>query len=344
MLRCAQSPRFNVLALYASARRFSRASPLGLFEQPARGFLSRVRSRFSGFLVNSKLETRDSKLTYARIQNKTLRKINRAAMRIALLAICSAGISPSQAHGSSPTVAGYAGVLMETGTGKIFWQRNEDIPLAPASTTKILTALVVLERSKVTDHVKVPAEATRATGGSARLHVGERLSVEQLLYGMMLGSGNDAAVALASHTGGSVGRFVGLMNEKARELDARRSSFRNPTGLPQEGHLATARDLGVITRAALANPNFRKIVATPRYAWRSAGWRGELKNSNLLLQSYPGAIGVKTGQTREAGFCLVAAAARVEKSLIAVILKSTEKSGWHDAKALLDYGFRDRAK
>jgi D-alanyl-D-alanine carboxypeptidase (penicillin-binding protein 5/6) len=257
-----------------------------------------------------------------------------------LLVLCAAGISVSRAHGSDLTIAAHGAVLMEMRTGKIFWQRNQGIRLAPASTTKILTALLVLERSKLTDHVKVPAEATRATGGSVRLRAGERLSVEQLLYGMMLGSANDAAIALANHAGGSVARFVNLMNEKARDIDARRSSFRNPMGLPQKGHLTTARDLGVISREALANPDFHKIVAARRYRWRSAQWHGELKNSNLLLEKYPGAIGVKTGNTIEAGFCLVAAAARGEKSLIAVILKSTEKSGWHDAKALLDYGFR----
>jgi D-alanyl-D-alanine carboxypeptidase (penicillin-binding protein 5/6) len=130
-----------------------------------------------------------------------------------------------------------------------------------------------------------------------------------------------------------------MMNDKARSLGALRSSFRNPTGLPQKGHVTTARDLAVITRAALAHPEFPKIVAAKTYRWQSAKWQSELKNSNLLLENYPGAMGVKTGQTRDAGFCLVAAAARGEQSFVAVILKSTEISGWQDARALLDYGF-----
>ena len=273
-----------------------------------------------------------------RIPKKTL--VNPRAAGLWLLVTCATAISISQAYGSDLAIAGHAAVLMEMSTGKELWQRNPDIRLAPASTTKILAALLVLERSNLTDRIKVPAEASRATGGSARLRAGEQLSVEQLLYGMMLGSANDATIALANHAGGSVPGFVKLMNEKARDLQAQRSSFRNPTGLPQQGHLTTARDLGLITRAALANRDFRRIVAARKYSWRSANWRGEIQNSNLLLESYPGAIGVKTGQTSEAGFCLVAAAARAEKNLIAVVLKSTEKSGWHDARNLLDYGFK----
>jgi len=228
---------------------------------------------------------------------------------------------------------------MDERTGKILWQRNRDLSLAPASTTKILTALVVLEQSKPNNIVTVPVEATKATGGTAHLRAGERLPVQKLLHGMMLGSANDAAISLAHHAGGSLGRFVNMMNDKARTIGALRSSFRNPTGLPQKGHVTTAYDLAIITRAALAHADFRKLVAAKKYWWQSAKRQGEVKNSNLLLESYPGATGVKTGQTREAGFCLVAAAARGEESLIAVVLKSTEKSGWQDARNLLDYGF-----
>jgi D-alanyl-D-alanine carboxypeptidase (penicillin-binding protein 5/6) len=253
----------------------------------------------------------------------------------------TAGFWASAAQGAEIKIAGQAAVLMEMRAGKILWQRNQDRPLAPASTTKILTALVVLERTKLNDFITVPREATLAAGGTVRLQTGERLSVEKLLHGMLLGSANDAAVALAIHTGGSVAKFVGMMNDKARQLGARRSRFHNPTGLPQKGHSTTARELAIITRAALANERFRGIVASKTQAWKSASWEGELKNSNLLLASYPGAIGVKTGQTREAGFCLVAAAARGVETFIAVILKSTEKSGWEDAKKLLDYGFKN---
>ena len=266
--------------------------------------------------------------------------IRRAVISVGLLFACSRTPFLSSGYGADIRVTGHGAVLMDTRTSRILWQHNGDLALAPASTTKILTALVALELSKTSDLVTVPAEATNATGGSARLRTSEQLSVEQLLYGMLLGSANDAAIALAKHAGGSVARFVDLMNDKARSLDARRSSFGNPTGLPLKGHLTTARDLATITRAALANLQFRTIVAARNYPWQSSAWQGDLRNSNLLLDSYAGAIGVKTGQTREAGFCLVAAAVRGEVSLLAVILKSTAASVWQDAKNILDYGFK----
>jgi serine-type D-Ala-D-Ala carboxypeptidase (penicillin-binding protein 5/6) len=260
-----------------------------------------------------------------------------------LLVACSVGFIASSGQGAEIKIAGRAAVLMEMRTGKILWRRNENLSLAPASTTKIMTALVALERSNLSDTVVVPEEATLSTGGTVRLQAGERLAVEQLLYGMLLQSGNDAAIALAKHSAGSVAKFVRLMNDKARRLGAIQSSFRNPTGLPRTGHVTTARDLAVITRAALENPVFRKIVATQSYPWKSAKWQGALKNSNVLLGSYEGAIGVKTGQTRDAGFCFVAAAARGSETFVAVVLNSTEKSGWQDAKNLLDYGFQNFA-
>jgi serine-type D-Ala-D-Ala carboxypeptidase (penicillin-binding protein 5/6) len=258
-----------------------------------------------------------------------------------LVVVCSVALITSSGQGAEITIAGQAAVLMELRTGKILWRRNENLSLAPASTTKIMTALVALERSNLSDTVVVPEEATLSTGGTVRLQAGERLTVQQLLYGMLLQSGNDAAIALAKHSGGSLAKFVRLMNDKAHRLSALQSRFRNPTGLPQSGHVTTAHDLAVITRAALANPAFRKIVATQDYPWKSAKWQGTLKNSNVLLNTYEGAIGVKTGQTREAGFCFVAAAERGSETFVAVILNSAEKSGWQDAKNLLDHGFKN---
>jgi D-alanyl-D-alanine carboxypeptidase (penicillin-binding protein 5/6) len=133
------------------------------------------------------------------------------------------------------------------------------------------------------------------------------------------------------------------MNQKARSVGALRSQFHNPTGLPQAGQVTTARDLALITKTALANPEFSRIVATKSYPWKSLKWQGVLQNSNELLESYDGAIGVKTGNTREAGHCLVAAAQRGDNTLIAVVLGSEEEHVWQDAKKLLDYGFKDSA-
>jgi len=269
-----------------------------------------------------------------------LRFSTRATIGWLILTWAAVACAPA-AQGAELKIVGEAAVLMEMHTGKILWQRNKDLSMAPASTTKIMTALIVLERNKLSDITIVPAEATSATGGTAKLQKNERLAIEQLLFAMLIGSANDAAVTLAKHTGGSVAKFVGMMNNKARGLGALQSSFRNPTGLPEKGHVTTARDLAVITRAALQHPEFRRIVAAKQHPWKSAEWQGTLKNSNDLLDNYPGAIGVKTGSTREAGFCLVGAAARGTETFIAVILKSSEKAVWEDARILLDHGFRN---
>jgi serine-type D-Ala-D-Ala carboxypeptidase (penicillin-binding protein 5/6) len=234
-----------------------------------------------------------------------------------------------------------AAVLMEMRTGNILWTKNRDLERAPASTAKILTAAVVLDRVALKEIVTVPIrKSTPSKSSAVSFQGGERVSVQDLLYALLLQSSNDAALALASHVGGSTPKFVQLMNQKARSVGALRSQFHNPTGLPEGGQVTTARDLALITKTALANLEFRKIVATKSYPWKSLKWEGVLENSNELLQSYDGAIGVKTGNTREAGHCLVAAAQRGDKALIAVILGSQEKHVWQDAKYLLDYGFK----
>ncbi len=251
--------------------------------------------------------------------------------------------NPAQAVESEMNLAAEAAVLMEMKTGKILWARNRNLPLPPASTAKILTALVVLERSRPGEMVTIPVAATLSKGSTVQLQGGERVSIQNLLYALLVHSANDAAVALAGHTAGSVKKFAALMNQKARSLGALQSSFLNATGLPQKGQVTTARDLAVITRAAMMKPEFRKIVATKSYLWTSAKWQGELQNSNALLGSYNGAIGVKTGHTLEAGFCLVAAAERGHEGYIAVVLRSQQKAVWQDAAAILDYAFKNFA-
>ena len=240
-------------------------------------------------------------------------------------------------------MAAKAAVLMNAQTAKVLWAHNQDLRLPPASTAKILSALVVLDHGRTGDVVTIPAEALRVSGAITQLTAGEKLSVSDLLHAMLLGSGNDAATALALHTGGSIENFVERMNHKAHTLGAVRSRFFNPTGMPHAKQLTTAQDLALITKAALENSEFRGIVGKRTYRWRSIGWQGTIQNSNKLLSSYDSAIGVKTGNTREAGYCLVGAAQRGGQSYIAVVLKSEEKAVWQDAKKLLDYGFKHRS-
>jgi D-alanyl-D-alanine carboxypeptidase (penicillin-binding protein 5/6) len=260
-----------------------------------------------------------------------------ASVVLALVASCLYGITAADAAGLA--IAGEAGVLMEMQTGKILWSKNQDVRLPPASTAKILTALVVLERGSMDETVTV-AVVSKSTR-RARLEPGEPIAVRQLLYALLLESDNDAALALAAHVAGSTKTFALLMNQKARQLGALHSRFTNPTGLPERGQYTTARDLAVISRAAMENSAFRRIVATKSYSWQGERSDVPLKNSNRLLDTYGGAIGVKTGSTREAGFCLVAAAERGARGLIAVILGSKEKAVWQDATMLLDAGFAE---
>ena len=249
-------------------------------------------------------------------------------------------ISPLTVDAAGLRIAAKAAVLMNAQTGNILWAKDKDLRLPPASTAKILTASVVLDQSRIEDFVTIPAEALRVSGANTNLKAGEKLTVDDSLHAMLLGSGNDAAVALALHAGNSIDGFVERMNQKARKLGALRSRFFNPTGMPHPQQVTTAHDLALITKSALENPDFHKIVSVKTYAWKSARWQGTLKNSNHLLSTYSGAVGVKTGNTREAGYCLVAAARRGSQTYIAVILKSQEKAVWQDAKKLLDYGFK----
>jgi len=244
------------------------------------------------------------------------------------------------AIGAGWDVTAKAVVLMEMETGNILWEKNKQAPRPPASTAKILTALVTLDQMPLKEIVTVSITANANKSSAVALKGGERLSVQDLLYALLLQSNNEAALALASHIGGSTPKFVQIMNQKARSLGALHSRFFNPTGMPHRGQVTTASDLALITKVALANPEFRRIVATKSYPWKSSTWEGTLNNSNELLKSYNGAIGVKTGSTREAGHCLVAAAQRHDKTLIAVVLGSQEKEVWQDAKTLLDHGFK----
>src|SRR5918995_7475135 len=248
-----------------------------------------------------------------------------------LLLVLAWVIVPRLLAAAELKIAAKAAVLMNAQSAKILWGQNQDLRLPPASTAKILTALVMLDHSRTSDVLTIPAEALHVSGATAQLTAGEKLSVGDLLHAMLLGSGNDAAIALAFHTAASIESFVERMNQKAHNLGAVRSHFFNPTGMPHPQQLTTARDLALITKAALENSELRKIVGKRTYPWSSRGWQGTIKNSNKMLSSYHGAIGVKTGNTREAGYCLVAAAQRGGQIYIAVVLKSQEQAVWRDA-------------
>lgn len=258
-------------------------------------------------------------------------------MRLAAVALLLALAAPHP-DPAEPPVAARAYVLVEGRTGQVLAERNAHLAWPPASTTKILTALLVAE-SLPLDRVVVTSgrAAAQREGASVGLRPGERRRVRDLFYAMLLTSANDAALALAEAAAGSVEAFVARMNQRARELGARNSHFTNPHGLYHPQHRSTAYDLALLARAALANPQVAQAVASRAYDYPTEAGVRRLVNRNRLLATYPGADGVKTGWLAESGPCLVASARRGARTLIAVVLDSTRV--FDDAAALLDFGF-----
>jgi D-alanyl-D-alanine carboxypeptidase (penicillin-binding protein 5/6) len=234
---------------------------------------------------------------------------------------------------------------MDAATGEVLFEQNADAPRPPASITKILTALVILERGQLEDTVLVSQEAASVGGYRLGLRRGQRISLRDLLAAILIRSANDASEAAAEHVGRGVSAFVALMNAKAQELGMHHSHFENPHGLDEPGHYTTARDMAVLTRAAMEHPAFAELVRTRETTvkiWQP-GPRGLLQRAraiqthNKLLGRLEGADGVKTGYTDAAGRCLVASASRGGQRMIAVLLKDPQR--WTDAATLLEFGF-----
>lgn len=237
-----------------------------------------------------------------------------------------------------PQLTASSAVLLEATTGTVLYAKNEHVRRPPASTTKILTAILALEEGRLDDIVTISSKASATRGSSASVHRGQKIPLGDLLHGLLLRSGNDAAVAIAEHISGSEAAFVAKMNTRARELGALNSHFQNPHGLDRPGHYSTAFDLAMLTRVALLYPKFAEIVKKTHYDTHFQGSNWSWSNTNRLLFSFEGAEGVKTGTTSDAGYCLVAAACRDGRRLISVVLNS--RSRWTDSARLLEYGFQ----
>jgi len=229
---------------------------------------------------------------------------------------------------------------METGTGKVLYEKNAREKKPPASTTKIMTALLAIECGNPAAPVTISKKA--ASTGEATLGLAENdvLTLNALVHGALIKSGNDACVAIAEAVAPTEEEFVGLMNLKAKLLGAGSTTFFNTNGLPHREHLTTAYDLAVIARYALGNNQFREIVRMKSYElrWLKPARRVTINNTNKLLWLYPQATGIKTGTTVKAGKCLVASAVHLNTELIAVILHSGDRYG--DARKLFEYGFQ----
>ncbi len=239
-----------------------------------------------------------------------------------------------------------AAVLMDGATGKILYQKEPDLRLPPASTTKVMTAIVTLESGRsFKEMLPVSKEATRVPASKLYLRPGQSLSIQELLYGIMLASANDASVVLAEGIGGSVERFAEMMNKKAHEIGAANTHFTNPHGLTAADHYSSARDLALMFRYAMRNPTFREIVQTKFSSVTTTAVvrkkvvprRISVRNHNRLLWNFDGALGGKTGYTFAAQKCFVGAVQRNGTTLIVAILGARDQ--WGDTKRLLEYGF-----
>ena len=237
-----------------------------------------------------------------------------------------------------PPIEAQAAIVMEANSQTVLFEKEADRQMFPASTTKIMTFLLAQKLGSPDSIVTISDRAADCEGSSLEVSEGDRIKLRDLVYGLMLVSGNDAAEAVAEHIGGSIPKFVRYMNDEAAAIGARHTHFVNPHGLPDPKHYTTAYDLALITDRALANPEFSRVTGTKAatVAFLSGETRN-LVNSNKLLGNYRGINGGKTGYTRAAGDCLVATAKRGGIQLIVVILNSDER--WDDAKNLLDFTF-----
>ena len=241
-----------------------------------------------------------------------------------------------------PQTSAKAMIVMEKTTGRVLAEKNADQQLSIASTTKIVTALTVLNNcDDIKRVVTIDKKCVGIEGTSIYLREGEKLTIEDLLHGLMLRSGNDSAVALAYAVGGSIDEFCKMMNETAKNCGATSCNFTNPHGLEQEGHHCSAQDLANISRFAMQNKEFARIVGTKQYRIEATNDTvgRVLQNKNKLLTRLDGADGVKTGFTKKAGRCLVSSCTRDGMTLICVVLNCGPM--WEESEKLLEYGFKN---
>ena len=270
--------------------------------------------------------------------------MNRGLLRIVgmvlglLLLLTTAAVPSGMAQGNAaPRALAYGAIVMEVNTGRVLYAYHADTPLLMASTTKIMTALLCIESNRLDEWVSVPKGALSVHGSSVHLKKDETMPLMELLYGLMLPSGNDAAIAIAIAVDGSTESFCDHMNARAAEMGLLNTHYCNPHGQDAKGHCTTARELAQLASFAMGNETFRTVVASRTHCMTSDAGARNLRNTNRLLGRYAGANGVKTGTTKNAGQCLVFAAERDGTQLCGVVLHAKDR--YAAAAALLDYGF-----
>ncbi len=270
------------------------------------------------------------------------------ALILTVLGTTSAEARNARRHRRSPRVAAArpswlesrSAIVLDGRTGEALFERQPDVHMYPASTTKVLTALVAIESGRLDEVVVIQSSDIAVSPSSIQLRAGERMTLRDLVYGLLLRSGNDAALAIARHVGHEDRtNFYEMMNERAAAIGCTDSHFTNPHGLPDRNHYTTARDLGRIMVYAMKNPEFRRVTGTQRYIANSSGRTRVFVNKNKLLRTYPGTTGGKPGYTCAAQQTLVASAKRSDRELVVVCLHSAGRALWSDATHLFDFGF-----
>jgi len=232
------------------------------------------------------------------------------------LALCITLFSPIKASAYNTS----ASITINADTREILFGENYTTPLPIASTTKIMTAIVAMENASQQDVFTVSEKAQNQEGSSVYLRKGEKITAKELLFALMLNSGNDAAMVIAENVGGTEENFVNMMNEKAKELGCKKTNFENPSGLPSDRHFSTAYDMAIIMAYAMKNDLFMEIVSQKEYQIKTESTTSYLKNHNKLLWQYPYCTGGKTGYTKDAGRCLVSCSQKDGKSIVCVTL------------------------
>lgn len=241
---------------------------------------------------------------------------------------------------NTPEIKSESAVMIDAKTGDILYQKNSSEQMYPASITKIITGILAIESGKLDDSVVVSSDAVRAEGTRVYLMEDEQVPLRKLVQGLLINSGNDAAVAIAEYLAGDVDSFADQMNAFAKKVGAENTHFVNPNGLFDEEHYTTAEDMAKITQYAMKNEEFREVVSTKELPWVGEGWETTLRNHHQLLWDYPGTIGVKNGYVDESKHTLVTAVSRDNLDVIIVTLKApTSRAAYWDTMALGDYGF-----
>lgn len=251
----------------------------------------------------------------------------------------SYALPPPTPGGAAPATGAKAVLVIDARSGQTLYEKNADVMRAPASTLKLLTALIIAEHGNLDQAVRVEASDTLAEPVKLNIKTGDVYQRIDLLRALLVKSPNDVARCLARDHAGSIEAFAEIMNRRAQALGATHSHFVNPNGLPVPGQYSTARDLSLIARAAYANPTIRSIVCLPQLVFRFAnGKTRELENTNKVLKRYPYCNGMKTGYTEAAGHCLISSAARPGRDVIVVVLGDSKAGVWRDSAALLQWG------